>query len=84
MAELSLRNRDEPRSFCCCQSQDHLPQSPQGSHPRRLAGALHTPQTLQRGGVGPAALLQKANIFVLVDLPGVKSAPTCKTTPKSP
>ncbi|KAK3948516.1 hypothetical protein QBC32DRAFT_268711 [Pseudoneurospora amorphoporcata] len=37
------------------------------------AGALHTPQILQRSGVGPATLLQKANIPVLVDLPGVGS-----------
>lgn len=35
------------------------------------AGWLHTPQILQRSGVGPAALLRQANIPVLVDLPGV-------------
>ncbi|PPR03106.1 hypothetical protein CVT24_012411 [Panaeolus cyanescens] len=37
------------------------------------AGWLHTPQVLQRSGVGPASLLQQANIPVLVDLPGVGS-----------
>lgn len=37
------------------------------------AGALHSPQVLQRSGIGPAALLQKAGINVLVDLPGVGS-----------
>ncbi|KAF9032619.1 hypothetical protein BJ165DRAFT_1568401 [Panaeolus papilionaceus] len=35
------------------------------------AGWLHTPQILQRSGIGPSALLQQANIPVLVDLPGV-------------
>ena len=35
------------------------------------AGWLHTPQILQRSGVGPKALLTAANIPVLVDLPGV-------------
>lgn len=35
------------------------------------AGALHSPQILQRSGIGPATLLQEANIGVLVDLPGV-------------
>lgn len=35
------------------------------------AGALHTPQILQRSGVGPASLLQKANVPLVVDLPGV-------------
>lgn len=37
------------------------------------AGYLHTPQILQRSGVGPASLLQRANIPVVVDLPGVGS-----------
>ncbi|KAH7099913.1 alcohol oxidase [Auriculariales sp. MPI-PUGE-AT-0066] len=37
------------------------------------AGALHTPQVLQRSGVGPSALLKAANITVVVDLPGVGS-----------
>lgn len=35
------------------------------------AGWLHTPQVLQRSGLGPRALLQQAGINVLVDLPGV-------------
>ncbi|KZV84927.1 alcohol oxidase [Exidia glandulosa HHB12029] len=35
------------------------------------SGFLHTPQILQRSGIGPAALLREANIPVLVDLPGV-------------
>lgn len=35
------------------------------------AGWLHTPQILQRSGVGPKALLQQAGIPVVVDLPGV-------------
>lgn len=37
------------------------------------AGWLHTPQILQRSGIGPRALLTQANIPVLVDLPGVGS-----------
>ncbi|KAH7099915.1 alcohol oxidase [Auriculariales sp. MPI-PUGE-AT-0066] len=37
------------------------------------AGALHTPQILQRSGVGPSALLKAANVPVVVDLPGVGS-----------
>jgi len=37
------------------------------------AGFLHTPQILQRSGVGPAALLKKAGVSVVVDLPGVGS-----------
>jgi choline dehydrogenase-like flavoprotein len=37
------------------------------------AGWLHTPQVLQRSGVGPAALLQQAGITVVSDLPGVGS-----------
>jgi choline dehydrogenase-like flavoprotein len=36
-------------------------------------GALHSPQVLQRSGIGPKALLEKAKIPVLVDLPGVGS-----------
>lgn len=35
------------------------------------SGFLHTPQILQRSGVGPADLLRRANIPVVVDLPGV-------------
>ncbi|KAH8663604.1 hypothetical protein BGZ60DRAFT_379692 [Tricladium varicosporioides] len=35
------------------------------------AGTIHTPQILQRSGVGPKALLAQANIPVVVDLPGV-------------
>ena len=34
-------------------------------------GATHTPQFLQRSGIGPAALLKKAGIPVKLDLPGV-------------
>jgi len=37
------------------------------------AGSLHTPQILQRSGVGPRWLLEKAGVKVLVDLPGVGS-----------
>lgn len=44
-----------------------------GSEIVLTAGYLHTPQILQRSGVGPAALLQRANIPVVVDLPGVGS-----------
>ncbi|RFU33699.1 hypothetical protein B7463_g2617, partial [Scytalidium lignicola] len=35
------------------------------------AGWMHTPQILQRSGIGPKSLLQQAGINVLVDLPGV-------------
>lgn len=35
------------------------------------AGTLHTPQILQGSGVGPAKLLKRAKIDVVVDLPGV-------------
>lgn len=35
------------------------------------AGAMHTPQILQLSGVGPRKLLQKFNIDVVADLPGV-------------
>lgn len=35
------------------------------------AGALHSPQILQRSGVGPAAILQEAGIPIVVNLPGV-------------
>lgn len=35
------------------------------------SGALHSPQILQRSGIGPAEILQKAGIPIVVDLPGV-------------
>ncbi|CAO2654989.1 Nn.00g117220.m01.CDS01 [Neocucurbitaria sp. VM-36] len=35
------------------------------------AGTVHTPQILQNSGIGPKALLEEANIPVLIDLPGV-------------
>jgi choline dehydrogenase len=35
------------------------------------AGAIHSPQVLQRSGVGPRSLLQQANITVVHHLPGV-------------
>ncbi|KAH8803083.1 hypothetical protein F5884DRAFT_683119 [Xylogone sp. PMI_703] len=37
------------------------------------SGWMHTPQILQRSGIGPRALLEQAGIDVLVDLPGVGS-----------
>ncbi|KAF2843633.1 GMC oxidoreductase [Patellaria atrata CBS 101060] len=37
------------------------------------AGFLHTPQILQRSGIGPKALLEQAGIEVISDLPGVGS-----------
>jgi choline dehydrogenase-like flavoprotein len=37
------------------------------------AGAVHTPQVLQRSGIGPKWLLDQAGIDVVVDLPGVGS-----------
>ncbi|KAK3372256.1 GMC oxidoreductase-like protein [Podospora didyma] len=37
------------------------------------AGTIHTPQILQRSGVGPKSLLRGAGIDVIVDLPGVGS-----------
>jgi choline dehydrogenase len=37
------------------------------------AGSLHTPQILQRSGIGPADLLKRAGIDLVVDLPGVGS-----------
>lgn len=37
------------------------------------AGTLHSPQLLQRSGIGPSWLLNKAGVEVLVDLPGVGS-----------
>ncbi|PPQ81761.1 hypothetical protein CVT24_005119 [Panaeolus cyanescens] len=37
------------------------------------AGWLHTPQILQRSGIGPASLLKQAGIPLIVDLPGVGS-----------
>lgn len=35
------------------------------------AGTVHTPQVLQRSGLGPAALLEEAGIDVVLELPGV-------------
>ncbi|KAK8115455.1 hypothetical protein PG984_011957 [Apiospora sp. TS-2023a] len=35
------------------------------------AGAVHTPQILQRSGIGPSGLLRRAGIDVVADLPGV-------------
>lgn len=35
------------------------------------AGGVHSPQVLQRSGIGPQKLLSAANISTLVDLPGV-------------
>ena len=35
------------------------------------AGWLHTPQVLQRSGLGPKDLLDEAGIKLIVDLPGV-------------
>ncbi|KFA50094.1 hypothetical protein S40293_06398 [Stachybotrys chartarum IBT 40293] len=37
------------------------------------AGAVHTPQVLQRSGIGPRWLLNEAGVKVVVDLPGVGS-----------
>ena len=37
------------------------------------AGAIHSPQVLQRSGIGPNALLEEAGIEVVEDLPGVGS-----------
>lgn len=35
------------------------------------AGAVHTPQVLQRSGIGASAVLESAGIETIVDLPGV-------------
>ncbi|KAK0645428.1 oxidoreductase [Cercophora newfieldiana] len=35
------------------------------------AGAIHTPQILQRSGIGPRKVIEAAGIKTLVDLPGV-------------
>ncbi|KAH8179104.1 GMC oxidoreductase domain-containing protein [Sarocladium implicatum] len=37
------------------------------------AGAMHSPQVLQRSGIGPSWLLDQADIAVISDLPGVGS-----------
>ena len=37
------------------------------------AGAIHSPQVLQRSGIGPRALLEEAGLDVVEDLPGVGS-----------
>lgn len=37
------------------------------------AGAIHSPQVLQRSGIGPRKLLEEAGVEVVVDLPGVGS-----------
>ena len=37
------------------------------------AGWLHTPQILQRSGIGPSSVLKNAGIKQVVDLPGVGS-----------
>lgn len=37
------------------------------------AGAMHSPQVLQRSGIGPSWLLDQAGIDVISDLPGVGS-----------
>lgn len=37
------------------------------------AGAMHSPQVLQRSGIGPSWLLNEAGIDVISDLPGVGS-----------
>ena len=35
------------------------------------AGTIHTPQVLQNSGIGPKELLEKADIPLVLDLPGV-------------
>lgn len=35
------------------------------------AGVVHSPQILQRSGLGPAALLEEAGKDLVIDLPGV-------------
>ena len=35
------------------------------------AGTVHSPQVLQRSGVGPRRVLEEAGIEVLLELPGV-------------
>ena len=37
----------------------------------RSGGAVHTPQILMLSGVGPASVLEKCDIPVLIDSPGV-------------
>lgn len=52
------------------------------------AGALNTPLILQRSGIGPKGVLDKAGVEQIVDLPGVgqvgHAAGLCKTTHRTP
>jgi choline dehydrogenase len=37
------------------------------------AGAIGSPRILQLSGIGPASALMKANVSVVLDLPGIGS-----------